>query len=44
MASRFHAHLGVCKHCRENPFDLCMVGRVLLSAEARNPKEEKKDG
>lgn len=26
----FHNHLDVCKRCMENPFDLCVVGDVLI--------------
>ncbi len=29
-AAKFHAHLDVCKQCRENPFDLCKTGDALL--------------
>jgi len=29
---RFHAHLDVCKRCREQPFNLCDVGEKLLIA------------
>jgi len=27
---RFHRHLDVCVQCREHPFDLCILGGVLL--------------
>lgn len=30
----FHAHLDECKQCREQPFNLCMNGAVLLEASA----------
>lgn len=26
----FHAHLDVCKQCREHPFELCAEGRKRL--------------
>ena len=29
---KFHAHLDVCKQCRDHPFDLCPVGAPLLMA------------
>jgi len=32
MADRFHKHLDRCKQCRENPFDLCSEGVIILSA------------
>ncbi len=28
----FNHHLDVCKRCRDNPFDLCIVGVKLLNA------------
>lgn len=28
----FHLHLDSCERCRENPFDLCAVGKPLLVA------------
>lgn len=30
----FHAHLDVCKQCRDNPFGLCKTGEALLLATA----------
>ena len=30
----FHAHLDVCKQCRDNPFGLCKPGEKLLLATA----------
>lgn len=30
----FHAHLDVCKQCRDNPFGLCKPGESLLLATA----------
>jgi hypothetical protein len=35
MAERendFHAHLDNCRQCRNNPFELCAVGRALAAA------------
>lgn len=29
----FHAHLDGCSHCRENIFNLCPAGHVLLTGE-----------
>lgn len=29
---KFHAHLDVCKQCRDHPFALCKVGEPLLLA------------
>ena len=26
----FHRHLDECKHCDENPFNLCPVGKLLF--------------
>lgn len=26
----FHEHLDKCKRCRENPFDLCTIGLILI--------------
>lgn len=34
----FHAHLDACKQCRENPFELCVVGGLLL-VEATGPSK-----
>ena len=31
-ADAFHDHLDACEQCRENPFDLCEVGKPLLIA------------
>lgn len=31
----FHRHLDVCERCREEPFNLCLVGRVLLEAQVK---------
>jgi hypothetical protein len=39
--ANFHAHLDVCKQCRDNPFGLCKVGEPLLLATA---DEEAIDG
>jgi hypothetical protein len=30
----YHAHLDVCKRCRERPFDLCQIGAEALRREA----------
>ena len=30
----FHAHLDKCDRCREQPFNLCMMGAVLLRLAA----------
>jgi len=29
---KFHAHLDVCKQCREHPFNLCVIGVLLIKA------------
>lgn len=34
----FHAHLDVCKQCRNRPFDLCAKGYALLVAAAASIK------
>lgn len=31
----FHAHLEICKRCRERPFDLCAEGAELLEIASR---------
>lgn len=31
----FHAHLDQCQRCRDQPFDMCVVGRVLLMATVK---------
>jgi hypothetical protein len=31
----FHLHLDDCKRCREHPFDLCSVGKDILSLMSR---------
>ena len=33
MANSFQEHLDICEHCRENPFDLCPAGTVILKME-----------
>jgi len=38
---KFHAHLDECERCRDNPFDLCPKGYVLLTEVV---PEEKFDG
>jgi hypothetical protein len=38
--NRFHAHLDICKRCRERPFDLCPSGAALLAHEARSAADE----
>lgn len=30
----FHAHLDVCKQCRDHPFGLCKIGDTLIRATA----------
>ena len=30
VADEFHSHLDECKQCRDHPFALCPIGRVLL--------------
>lgn len=29
-ADEYHEHLEICRQCAERPFDLCMVGQMLL--------------
>lgn len=29
--NKFHEHLDVCEQCRENPFDLCKSGLMILN-------------
>lgn len=29
----FHAHLDCCRRCREQPFNLCPIGRFTLTRE-----------
>lgn len=31
----FHMHLDTCQHCQRNPFDLCIIGKQLIRAEAQ---------
>ena len=31
ILNNFHAHLDVCKHCEQNPFDLCSTGAAILN-------------
>jgi hypothetical protein len=31
----FHKHLDECKQCEENPFDLCIVGRLLFERASK---------
>lgn len=38
----FHAHLDVCRQCREQPMNLCPAGAPLLRVAALG--KEKKDG
>ena len=35
----FHAHLDVCKRCREQPFSLCPIGAVVLTKVFGNETE-----
>jgi hypothetical protein len=28
--AKFYAHLDICEQCERNPFDLCVVGAILL--------------
>jgi hypothetical protein len=37
---KFHKHLDECKQCRDNPFDLCPVGHVILTGELTEGKNE----
>lgn len=37
--TKFHAHLDVCRRCREQPFNLCPTGACLLK-EAVPPDAE----
>lgn len=32
--NHFHAHLDDCRQCRDNPFDLCPIGVVLINEAA----------
>jgi hypothetical protein len=44
LVEKFHAHLDVCKQCREHPFALCPVGERLLTGQAQdreNPSPQK---
>ena len=34
IANAFHKHLDECSRCRNNPFDLCDDGSILLNAAA----------
>lgn len=40
QADAFHAHLDDCKRCRENPFDLCPMGGLLLTLAASLKKPD----
>lgn len=33
----FHAHLDKCKHCNENPMNLCQLGMLALKATVGQP-------
>lgn len=35
-AAAFHAHLDVCKRCREQPFNLCPIGNAELQKAGSN--------
>lgn len=37
--NRYHAHLDVCKQCREHPFALCRQGAELLKEVALKSEE-----
>lgn len=37
----FHRHLDGCKQCRENPFNLCREGEMLLRASAIEIEQQK---
>ena len=34
--SPFHKHLDSCHRCSNSPFNLCVIGKMLLSAEVGN--------
>ncbi len=36
MSNKFHEHLNVCKRCREQPFNLCKVGSLILRAAIKD--------
>lgn len=42
-ADRFHAHLDICRQCREHPFNLCREGGQLLIATGPVPETWKAD-
>lgn len=37
----FHDHLDVCKQCREQPYNLCLNGKALLTRVGGFSAEEK---
>ncbi len=38
----FHEHLDVCQRCREQPFNLCLIGQLKLAEAAAALGEPKK--
>jgi len=32
---RFHAHLDICDQCKNQPFNLCKLGKLYLEVAAR---------
>tara|TARA_Y100000034_G_C6881763_1_gene404184 strand:- start:1526 stop:1738 length:213 start_codon:yes stop_codon:yes gene_type:complete len=39
LIEKFHAHLDVCRRCRERPFDTCPEGTSLLEQAASPPQK-----
>lgn len=37
---KFHEHLDGCSQCRNHPFDLCCIGRILLHAAGQYAANE----
>lgn len=39
-ADLFHSHLDLCSRCRNQPFNLCAVGAMLLRASLSEDEQE----